>query len=94
MECISRCSREIDPEEAAKILRKTRPTAVNLAWAIERQGGGDRAGHNGTRRKARLRARQQTRLRMRIPEHCRQRLDSTAREVNPPNRARESMVNR
>src|SRR6476659_8736169 len=27
----------IDPEAAAKILRKTRPTAVNLAWAIERQ---------------------------------------------------------
>lgn len=27
----------IDPDEAAKILRETRPTAVNLAWAIERQ---------------------------------------------------------
>ena len=28
---------EMQPEEAAKILRATRPTAVNLAWAIERQ---------------------------------------------------------
>jgi len=28
---------EMHPEEAAKILRATRPTAVNLAWAIERQ---------------------------------------------------------
>lgn len=28
---------EMEPEEAAKILRATRPTAVNLAWAIERQ---------------------------------------------------------
>jgi methylthioribose-1-phosphate isomerase len=28
---------EMQPEEAAQILRATRPTAVNLAWAIERQ---------------------------------------------------------
>ena len=28
---------EMQPEEAATILRATRPTAVNLAWAIERQ---------------------------------------------------------
>ena len=28
---------EMQPDEAAKILRATRPTAVNLAWAIERQ---------------------------------------------------------
>lgn len=28
---------EMQSEEAAKILRATRPTAVNLAWAIERQ---------------------------------------------------------
>jgi methylthioribose-1-phosphate isomerase len=28
---------EMQPEEAAAILRATRPTAVNLAWAIERQ---------------------------------------------------------
>jgi methylthioribose-1-phosphate isomerase len=27
----------MQPDEAAKILRATRPTAVNLAWAIERQ---------------------------------------------------------
>ena len=37
MGCISRCSQRCEPEEAAKILRATRPTAVNLAWAIERQ---------------------------------------------------------
>jgi methylthioribose-1-phosphate isomerase len=28
---------EMEPGEAAKLLRATRPTAVNLAWAIERQ---------------------------------------------------------
>jgi methylthioribose-1-phosphate isomerase len=28
---------EMQPDEAAKILRATRPTAVNLAWAIDRQ---------------------------------------------------------
>ena len=28
---------EMEPGEAGKILRATRPTAVNLAWAIERQ---------------------------------------------------------
>src|SRR5678815_5577711 len=28
---------EMRPQEAATILRATRPTAVNLAWAIERQ---------------------------------------------------------
>ena len=28
---------EMQPEEAGRILRATRPTAVNLAWAIERQ---------------------------------------------------------
>src|SRR4029453_16862361 len=28
---------EMQPDEAAMILRATRPTAVNLAWAIERQ---------------------------------------------------------
>jgi methylthioribose-1-phosphate isomerase len=28
---------EMQPEEAGKVLRATRPTAVNLAWAIERQ---------------------------------------------------------
>ena len=28
---------EMDPHEAATLLRSTRPTAVNLAWALERQ---------------------------------------------------------
>jgi methylthioribose-1-phosphate isomerase len=28
---------EMDPSEAATLLRSTRPTAVNLAWAVERQ---------------------------------------------------------
>ncbi len=37
-----------DLEEAARLLHATRPTAVNLAWAIERQLAGLTSARNGT----------------------------------------------
>jgi methylthioribose-1-phosphate isomerase len=42
----------IEPEEAAEILHRTRPTAVNLAWAIKRQLAAIRQGNTETEKVA------------------------------------------
>ena len=57
---------EMEPNDAAALLRATRPTAVNLAWAIERQLARSRAARRrGKDRAARARRRRRSRTRMR-----------------------------
>ena len=63
--CISRCS-QMRPEEAATILRATRPTAVNLAWAMNVNWRGSRAVRH-LRKRLRSRSRRRRRPRMTTP---------------------------
>ena len=62
---------EMEPSAAAALLRATRPTAVNLAWAIERQLLRIAAGATATERIALARATAEA-IANEDAEHCRQ----------------------
>ena len=62
---------EMEPSAAAALLRVTRPTAVNLAWAIERQLLRIAAGATATERIALARATAEA-IANEDAEHCRQ----------------------
>ena len=61
----------MEPDEAAKLLRATRPTAVNLAWAIERQLGQIATGTTAAERVALTRETARA-IANEDAEHCRQ----------------------
>lgn len=62
---------EMEPKAAAALLRATRPTAVNLAWAIERQLARITAGVTATERIALARETAEA-IANEDAEHCRQ----------------------
>ena len=76
---------EVDDNAAAALLRATRPTAVNLAWAIERQLARIRPGHE--KEKTRLRARPRKRSPTRMRNMSANRL--AWRGINPGSRESE-----
>jgi len=62
---------DVDPIEAAQILRATRPTAVNLSWAIDRQQASIALGTT-TQEKIALARRTAETIADEDAEHCRQ----------------------